>query len=57
MKDRDQATVSAYGVKGIPTKVIIDKDGFIRFQSSGSGADVEKIVHEISTKIELARRG
>lgn len=57
MKDRDQATVSAYGVKGIPTKVIIDKDGFIRFQSSGSGADVEKIVHEISTKIELARKG
>lgn len=57
MKNRDQATVSAYGVKGIPTKVVIDKDGFIRFQSSGGGADVEKIVHEISTKIELARKG
>ncbi|MNP86861.1 hypothetical protein D3C76_1873550 [compost metagenome] len=57
MKERDKSVVTAYGVKGIPTKVIIDKDGFIRFQSSGGGADVEKIVHEISTKIELARKG
>lgn len=57
MKDREKATVTAYGVRGIPTKVVIDKEGFIRFQSSGGSADVEKIVNEMETKIELARKG
>lgn len=57
MKEKDKSVVSAYGVSGIPTKVVIDKDGFIRFQSSGSGSDVEKIVNEISNKIELAKKG
>lgn len=55
MKDKAKATVTAYGVKGIPTKVIIDKEGMIRFQSSGGSADVAKIVLEMETKIELAR--
>jgi len=57
MKDRDKATTTAYGVQGIPHKVIIDKEGNIRFESSGGSADVEKIVNELSTKIELARKG
>lgn len=57
MKDRALATTTAYGVKGIPHKVIIDGEGFIRFESSGGSADVEKIVNELSTKIELARKG
>jgi thiol-disulfide isomerase/thioredoxin len=57
MKATQKSVVSAYGVKGIPAKVVIDKEGFIRFQSSGSGADVEKIVNEISAKIELAKKG
>lgn len=57
MKDRDKATVTAYGAKGIPHKVIIDKEGNIRFESSGSSPDVEKIVNELTTKIELARKG
>lgn len=56
MKATQKSVVSAYGVKGIPAKVVIDKEGFIRFQSSGSGADVEKIVNEISAKIELAKK-
>lgn len=57
MKDRTKATTTAYGVKGIPHKVVIDKEGFIRFESSGSGSDIEKIVNEMETKIELARKG
>lgn len=57
MKDNSKATTTAYGVKGIPHKVVIDKEGYIRFQSSGGSADVEKIVNEMSTKIELARKG
>lgn len=57
MKDRSKATVTAYGVQGIPTKVFIDKEGFIRFQSSGGSDNVEKIVNEMETKIELMREG
>ncbi|MGN0003113.1 MAG: TlpA family protein disulfide reductase, partial [Sphingobacterium composti] len=57
MKDREKATTTAYGVKGIPHKVVIDKEGFIRFESSGSGSDIDKIVSEMETKIELARKG
>ncbi|MGJ1192952.1 TlpA family protein disulfide reductase [Sphingobacterium sp. G1-14] len=57
MKDQKKSVVSAYGVKGIPNKVVIDKEGFIRFQSAGSDADIEKIVNEISVKIDLAKKG
>lgn len=57
MKDREKATTTAYGVRGIPHKVVIDKEGFIRFESSGGSADVEKIVAEMEAKIELARKG
>jgi len=57
MKDRSKAITTAYGVKGIPHKVVIDKEGFIRFEASGGSADVEKIVNEMETKIELARKG
>lgn len=55
MKERDKATVTAYGVRGIPTKVFIDKDGFIRFQSAGGSADNENVLTEVVAKIELIR--
>lgn len=57
MNDRAKATTTAYDVQGIPHKVIIDKQGNIRFESSGGSADVDKIVNELSTKIELAKKG
>lgn len=57
MKDRSQSTATAYGIRGIPTKIIIDKEGFIRFESSGGVTDVYKIVNEMTAKIELARKG
>lgn len=57
MKDRTKATTTAYGVSGIPHKVVIDREGFIRFESSGGSADVDKVVNEMETKIELARKG
>ncbi|MCA5006660.1 TlpA disulfide reductase family protein [Sphingobacterium bovistauri] len=57
MKDKTKATTTAYGVQGIPHKVVIDKEGFIRFESSGGSADVQKVVNEMETKIELARKG
>jgi peroxiredoxin len=39
--DQDNATVSAYGVEGIPTKFIIDKKGRIRFKDVGFGGGAE----------------
>lgn len=57
MNDREKSITTAYGVRGIPHKVVIDKEGFIRFESAGGSADVEKIVSEMETKIELARKG
>lgn len=56
MVDRAKATTTAYGVKGIPHKVVIDKEGFIRFESSGGSADVDKVVNEMVTKVELAKQ-
>ncbi len=55
MKERDKATVTAYGVRGIPTKVFIDKEGFIRFQSAGGYSDAELVMTEVVAKIELIR--
>lgn len=57
MKDRTKATTTAFGVEGIPHKVVIDKEGYIRFESSGGSADVEQVVNEMETKIELAKKG
>lgn len=57
MKDREKSITTSYGVRGIPHKVVIDKEGFIRFESSGGIADVDKIVAEMEAKIELARKG
>src|SRR5690606_1766890 len=55
MKDRDKATVTAYGVRGIPTKVFIDPEGKIRFQSAGGSANVDVVVGEMEAKIELIK--
>lgn len=55
MQNPQKSVTDAYHVKGIPNKVIIDKEGFIRLQSAGSGRNVEQIVTEMSAKIELVR--
>lgn len=55
MKDREKATVTAYGVNGIPTKVFIDGEGNIRFQASGGNADVNVVLNEIVAKIDLIK--
>lgn len=48
--------VSAYKVDGIPTKFILDKTGKIRFKSVGGDSNIDKLVSELSTMIELAGR-
>lgn len=52
----ESAVAKAYGVSGIPTKVVIDPKGQIRFVTSGFSADEEKAVNELSTMIEFARK-
>lgn len=57
-KDTSDAykVVSAYKVDGIPTKFILDKTGKIRFKSLGGDSNIDKLVSELSTMIELAGR-
>ncbi|RYD80270.1 MAG: TlpA family protein disulfide reductase [Sphingobacteriales bacterium] len=45
--------VSQYKVEGIPTKFIIDKNGNIRFKTTGFGGSPEAMVDELSEMIEL----
>lgn len=47
--------VSAFGVKGIPAKFVIDKQGNIRFQITGFGGANEDAVAELSRMIDLAK--
>ncbi|GAB3932881.1 TlpA family protein disulfide reductase [Mucilaginibacter myungsuensis] len=46
--------VDAYGVEGIPTKFVLDKEGNIRFKSVGYGGNDEALVTEMSIMIDLA---
>ncbi|WP_121810997.1 redoxin domain-containing protein [Mucilaginibacter kameinonensis] len=51
---RQAKVVTQFGVTGIPTKFVIDKNGFVRFTKVGSG-ETNQILDEVSTMIELAR--
>lgn len=53
--DLKNEVVAAYGVEGIPTKFVIDKNGIIRFKSVGYGGSVSEMVEELSTMIEIVR--
>lgn len=44
-----------YGVKSIPAKFIIDKDGFISYQGTGFKGDNETVANELISLIEQAR--
>lgn len=54
-KTKINPAVSAFGVKGIPAKFIIDGNGKIRFKASGMLWPDEAAVKELSTVIELSR--
>lgn len=45
----------AYGISGIPTKIIIDPSGKIKFKSVGYSGSAEKIVSEIDSMVELLK--
>jgi len=46
--------VGNYGVDGIPTKFIIDKNGHIRFKYIGYSGTPEKLVDEVSNMVDMA---
>lgn len=54
-KTKINNAVSAFGVKGIPAKFVIDKEGKIRFELTGFSGTNEDAVAELSEKIEIAR--
>lgn len=53
--DHESKVVVSYGVSGIPTKIVIDKEGFIRFISMGYEGNI-KLRKELSGMIELAKQ-
>jgi hypothetical protein len=53
MDDKDEV-VAKYGVEGIPTKFVIDKNGVIRFKSVGFSGNNEELVQELTLMIEMA---
>ena len=54
MSSKD-ALVEKYEIKGIPTKILIDKKGRVRYKASGSSPVVKDILDELSYKIELLK--
>ncbi len=53
--DSDNKVVTAFKVKGIPTKFVIGKDGNIKFKSVGFSGNSDELVEEIRTMIELLK--
>lgn len=53
--DLDNKVIGSYGVTGIPTKFIVDKNGNIRFTSIGFGGSDDKLVDELSMMIDIAK--
>jgi peroxiredoxin len=53
--DNDNRVVEQFGVEGIPTKFVIDKEGIIiRFKSVGFDGSDDQLVSELSAMIEMA---
>jgi thiol-disulfide isomerase/thioredoxin len=52
--DLKDEVVKQFGVTGIPTKIVIDKNGNIRFFSLGFASDEAKGVEELQTMIDMA---
>ena len=49
--------VTAFDVKGIPAKFIIDKEGYVRYKGSGFGGGDDELVAELSALIEAIKKG
>ncbi|MFW0716428.1 TlpA family protein disulfide reductase [Pedobacter sp. N23S346] len=52
----DYDVVNAYKVDGLPTKFIIGPDGQIAFKEVGYSGSDEKLINDLSTMIDLAKK-
>lgn len=55
LMDNDSKVVSSFGVTGIPTKFIVDKNGKIRFKSVGFSGNSDALADELGIMIETAK--
>src|SRR6185503_19113399 len=53
---RQAKVVTDYGVEGIPTKFIIDKDGNIRFRYVGYSGTPEKLLDEVTQMVDMTNK-
>jgi peroxiredoxin len=53
--DNDDKVISSYGVTGIPTKYVLDRNGKIRFKAIGFEGSDEGLAEELSLMIEAAK--
>jgi thiol-disulfide isomerase/thioredoxin len=53
--DLEDKVIEAYKIRSIPTKLIIDKEGNIRFKKIGFEGNTQKMVEELSRMIEMIR--
>ncbi len=53
--DLEDKVVASFGVSGIPTKYVVDKNGKIRFKSVGYSGSPDALVDELTAMIELAK--
>jgi len=53
--DNDDKVISSFGVSGIPTKYVLDRNGKIRFKAVGFEGSDEGLAEELSLMIEAAR--
>ena len=55
--DAGQRVAGAYGVQGIPTKVVIDGKGRIRYRSVGYNGNPQSTVDELTMVVEMLKEG
>ena len=56
LRDVKNSVVKDYKVFSIPTKLIIDQEGNIRFRSEGYGGDDDKLIEELDLMIDLLQQ-
>jgi thiol-disulfide isomerase/thioredoxin len=56
LMDDENKMAGDFGVLGIPTKFIIDKNGNIRFKTLGFEGNVEELANEVVIMVEMARK-
>ncbi|MBK9012739.1 MAG: redoxin domain-containing protein [Saprospiraceae bacterium] len=54
LMDLDNQVVTKFGVSGIPTKFVVDRNGKIRFKAVGFNGNDQELVDELSIMIDIA---